>query len=350
MKHLMVKTVIVTILLAVLLGCTSRAKSNRAVEASSPTSPKCAQDRHVRTSSTRADSLYFLNTRSGWAILNNGLYQTVDGGKTWELLNHNGIGLQALIFVDDMNGWGYSDQWQTERRSSLVFRSEDGGRSWRQALELPTPIYSIDFVDKLVGYVSGRWYPIQMTNDGGQTWQKIEGVAEGVKIIHFLNEREGWGYGNGIWYTDDCGLTWTEKVSSDSFEGDLYAGAFVDNSGYLVGSNGQVWRSGSGRVWQQVTNLPLKAEALTAADFISAKEGWLSGWLKKGDGVRNGTGIVLHTMNGGDSWQVSSRWPSGIGSIKFVNSDEGWATDGDGKLLHTSDAGKSWKIKQLPQT
>ena len=350
MKLPEVKILIIAASLLLLIGCTLRAKSSRAIEASSPISPKCGNERHSRRSAQRAISLYFLNTRSGWVILGDGLYQTVDSGKTWTLLNHNEMGLQALIFVDDVNGWGYSDQWQTIRRSSLIFRSQDGGHSWREVLEIPTPIYSIDFLDKQVGYVSGRWYPMQITSNGGETWQKIEGVPEGLKVIYFLNEREGFGYGDGIWHTDDCGLTWKEKVSSESFDGDLYAGAFVDTSGYLVGSNGQVWRTGSGSVWQQVTNLPVKAEALTAADFISAKEGWLSGWLKKGDGVSNGTGVVLHTMNGGDSWQVSSRWSSGVGSIKFMNSNEGCATDGNGDLLHTSDAGQSWNIQRLPQT
>lgn len=69
-------------------------------------------------------------------------------------------------------------------------------------------------------------YPIQLTNDGGETWQKIEGGEEGLKVIHFINEREGWGYGNGIWHTDDCGLTWTESVSSQTFEGD-YTRAYL---------------------------------------------------------------------------------------------------------------------------
>src|SRR3989442_911965 len=98
MKHLLVRTIIVAISLALLLGCTSRAKSNLAFHSSSPILPTCAKDRHLRISSQRADSLYFLNTGSGWAILGSGLYQTVNGGKTWELLNHNEIGLQAVIF------------------------------------------------------------------------------------------------------------------------------------------------------------------------------------------------------------------------------------------------------------
>lgn len=110
-------------------------------------------------SSQHADELYFLNANLGWVILGSGLYQTVDGGKTWTLLNRNDLGLQAVIFVDQLNGWGYVDAWQTERRSSLVFRSRDAGHAWQKVLELPTPIYSVDFLDKTVGYASGRCIP-----------------------------------------------------------------------------------------------------------------------------------------------------------------------------------------------
>ena len=328
-----------------MLGCRSRAEKTSEVTSDARMAPECVKGRHNRNSLQRADSLYFLNSPLGWAILAHGLYRTTDGGSTWVLLNRNESNLQSLIFVDESTGWAYTDEWQTERRSSSVFQTQDGGRSWRKVLEIPTPIYSIDFLDKQVGYVRGRWYPMQMTINGGRTWQEIEGAEEGMKILYFVDERKGWGYGNGLWRTDDCGLSWTEVISSDGFNGELYAGTFVDNSGYLVGSDGQFWRTSNAQTWQQA-NLPLKMEVLTGVEFISAKEGWISGWIRKGDAIRSGPGAILHTTNGGDSWEVASRWPVGVGSVRFLNSINGLAIDSNGNLMHTNDGGKHWKVNQ----
>jgi photosystem II stability/assembly factor-like uncharacterized protein len=119
MKRALIQVVIITVSQFLVAGCASRAEDQKQ---SSGISAQCVRDRHTRISSQRADQLYFLNPHLGWVILGRGLYQTVDGGKTWTLLNGNDLGLQAVIFVDQLNGWGYVDAWQTERRSSLVFR------------------------------------------------------------------------------------------------------------------------------------------------------------------------------------------------------------------------------------
>src|SRR2546421_2823887 len=199
MKRRLNGCILIALCILLLVGCASRLGSaslpNRLIK---DTGVSLKEIPHGRLSIQKASALYFLNPAIGWALTSKGLYSTRDGGKTWTFLYDDDIDLQKFIFVNDQDGWGFTNNWGTEKRSSSVFRTQDGGRSWRKVLEAGTPLYTIDFINERIGYVSGRWLPLQLTTDGGETWKNIEGNKEGIKQIFFYNEKDGYGYGDGI--------------------------------------------------------------------------------------------------------------------------------------------------------
>lgn len=79
------------------------------------------------------------------------------------------------------------------------------------------------------------------------------------------------------------------------------------------------------------------------AFFVTADEGWVAGGASEIAG-----GILLHTIDGGDHWEVQYGDPlsseRAITALRFLDTAHGWAvqrTNGASRLLHTRD-GKLW--------
>jgi photosystem II stability/assembly factor-like uncharacterized protein len=81
------------------------------------------------------------------------------------------------------------------------------------------------------------------------------------------------------------------------------------------------------------------------AFFTTAQEGWVSGGTDETHG-----GIILHTTDGGDHWEVQYGDPQSsdraVRNIRFLDGARGWAMQGTGsaaRLLHTMD-GHNWNL------
>lgn len=85
------------------------------------------------------------------------------------------------------------------------------------------------------------------------------------------------------------------------------------------------------------------ADPLHNGYFLDADHGWI---------ISYGTGLVLRTENGGDTWVIAARLDSIFYEcIYFVNKERGWICGEKGSLLQTEDGGLTWKsIKLAPET
>jgi len=96
-------------------------------------------------------------------------------------------------------------------------------------------------------------------------------------------------------------------------------------------------------IWEPVSyNADVK---LLDAFFTTAQEGWVSGGTDETHG-----GIILHTTDGGDPWEVQYGDPQSsdraVRNIRFLDATRGWAIQGTGsaaRLLHTTD-GHNWNL------
>lgn len=75
--------------------------------------------------------------------------------------------------------------------------------------------------------------------------------------------------------------------------------------------------------------------------FVNGEVGWVAGAARGGYG-----GVILHTRNGGEKWEVQLGDPASQDPeyrlLHFLDARHGWAVQYGWKLLRTSDGGKSW--------
>jgi len=143
---------------------------------------------------------------------------------------------------------------------------------------------------------------IMRTTDGGASWDSLEFSFNAFpKGIHFVSDQLGWVCceDGEIFSSTDGGTSWTEQPSGSS-------------------------------------------QNLARIQFIDANEGWVTG------GISSGSYIVLHTDDGGASWEDQS-FGSGCYScddLYFTDSQNGWICGMDNAfdrhIHHTDDGGQTW--------
>ena len=184
--------------------------------------------------------------------------------------------------------------------NGTVLRTTDGGKTWQpQQSGVTEELQRIVFIDENHGWITGQAVLLR-TENGGETWQVIrKGLKNfrNVRAIHFINSKDGWlGVDRGqILHTNDGGKNWKPQQT--------------------------------GTTHQPITHL----------HFINRNEGWAMA------PQRQSGGFILHTVDGGDYWQIQARTHQrGIG-IHFANAQSGWVVMEDGTSLLTTNGGESWK-------
>lgn len=198
------------------------------------------------------------------------VYKTTNGGISWDLLNFpyfQSTALDAVAFPDSSNGWVAGSHGQ-------IYRTLDGGKTWTwQNSGTIRTISSLCFINADEGWATGGWgdgyqYLVLKTVDGGASWQHLSfgNTAFSCADIFFTDSNNGWLCGQDnqilpqIHHTSDGGATWTRQ--------DLP----------FNGENGEV----------------------TRVRFADALEGWAS----VSSLYITPAGPVLHTTDGGNTWEV----------------------------------------------
>ncbi len=148
--------------------------------------------------------IQFLDSLNGFILNSNTLYpnlrnlRTRNGGKTWSQLPPHAQ-IQVMTFLDTLRGWGgYMDD---------MYNTVDGGLTWQFQAYLDQPdqlsMQDIEFADSLNGWAFGsRFYmgttvdDIFHTTDGGQIWyEEAVAVAQThnyIEAAQMWNKHLGW--------------------------------------------------------------------------------------------------------------------------------------------------------------
>ena len=190
-------------------------------------------------------SLDFLDTSRGWMTvasrssssdpnLSAHLYQTTDGGASWQLVPSASPPFGPVHFISPTSGWALQDK---------LLRTADGGRTWReQAVPIKFSSATPGGYEALslfgqegvleAGYPTGNFgYPVYaVTDDGGNTWQ-VRGsqfsapdpglVYNGTGPPLSFSAADGRHWRASVYdhvlATDDAGLHWTQVAASLPF-------------------------------------------------------------------------------------------------------------------------------------
>ncbi|MER3441538.1 MAG: hypothetical protein C4296_09220 [Gemmataceae bacterium] len=295
-------------------------------------------------------AVQFVDAREGWAVGDQGtIWHTIDGGQTWERQT-SGISaqLRAVHFVDAFHGYAVGLECGPTGRDSVgvVLRTEDGGVRWTRATDQVVPaLFAVRFVDRQRGLAAGSTSPLYpsgvlATTDGGQTWRPV------------LAEPQPWL--SLAWHKDHVLLTgprgtWQPlrrllplPLRTTPSPASILAVHMHGRSAWVAGQGGLVGLLEDIADEKVQLQAILPDEVRDAWDFHAMAWHDDRGWL-----VGRPGSVVLHTWDGGRSWQTfSTGQPVPLHGLFFLDDNRGWAVGDLGLILHTDDGGRTWRVQK----
>jgi photosystem II stability/assembly factor-like uncharacterized protein len=303
----------------------------------------------------------------------------------------------SVDFVDAQNGWVAG--LTSGPRPSVVYRTRDGGASWKKVVSGPGAggggFAEVAFATPSLGIYS--WGQVLHTADGGRTWTSVDSNNAHFADAEFASSRIGWAVawygtarsGGAISRTADGGSHWQEqkRLVGDSGFGDFVAVSCPTPSACFALKRGRrdgVWLTGNGgRSWTRrvLPANPAVAEPHQEYDayldvcFPSRTTGWAVGAggtiLTTTDAGRSWTfqqtptdhdlvavefcdalhglavgddGTIVRTVDGGSHWTTVRSGTTGtLADVCVIDTKRAWAVGWDGVRLQTQDGGKTWK-------
>jgi photosystem II stability/assembly factor-like uncharacterized protein len=189
-----------------------------------------------------ASSMAFVSPERGFFLDRaQGVYRTVDGGRTWRLGNAGAP--VAIAFAPD-NLTGYVLTRTPDERAAAVLKTTDAGETWTLRClvrDISVTDVSMAFSDTSTGYLRAG-ASLKMTTDGGRTWQALTAkVPYDVSNIVVAGSI-GWMIGSHEFsYTLDGGKRWT--VRQVDFPAHVVTFTVLGpETGYVAGRHGMIYR------------------------------------------------------------------------------------------------------------
>ncbi len=272
----------------------------------------------------------------------NGVYKSTDGGETWQHLGLVETRHIARILIDPRNpdvvmvaALGHTFGPHEERG---VYRSTDGGRSWKKVLYKDNITGAVDLCfepgNPRVVYAM-LWYAVRKagrrgesygpgsglykSTDEGVTWTQIKGnglpagdwgrsgvaVApntRGQRVYFILDAKEKNG---GLYRSDDGGASWKKATEDKRIHGFWYMSEiFVDpkNPDVVYVPSQNLYRSNDG------------GHTFTAIKGAPGGDDYHSVWIDPTNSQRIMLGVdqgATISLNGGESWSTWYNQPTG---------------------------------------
>ena len=300
-------------------------------------------------------SAAFFDLTNAWIVTGDrDLLLTHDGGVTWEKTAARSVnGFECVSFIDGEQGWTTNDL-------GVVWSTQDGGRTWRTISSIGHgggfSIDQIKFEDEHNGWMLEP-FSVWRTTDGGSSWTQKE-YDTLLASACFVN-RVAWVFDQDnrlFLFTPDGGDTSQVRyIPGKDGDGDLRgiyclnenAGWITRGSGSPEFGNNRLYRTQDGGETWLTKEIPGSRTIIDAVYFRDDNEGWVAGSEKipgpdRADGF---TGLILHTRDGGQTWEEQRTGVQDLGynTIYFSDARHGWLSGYD-KVYRTDDGGKSWTV------
>jgi hypothetical protein len=163
--------------------------------------------------------LEFVSATQGWAVGQDTILATADGGAHWTAQLSGTLNLTSVDFISAQDGWAVG--------TTSLLATTDGGAHWAALSEPCQTIRSVHFISPTTGYaVAGGQNPgggdpempnvdgvVLTTGDGGHTWHAMATPAD-AQTVCFSDQQHGWLGADGLLYrTENGGASWTVLTS-----------------------------------------------------------------------------------------------------------------------------------------
>jgi photosystem II stability/assembly factor-like uncharacterized protein len=199
-----------------------------AASASGAAGTACASAQAASVAAGSLTGLEFVSAEQGWAVGQDTILATTDGGARWTAQLSGRLNLTSADFINGQDGWAVG--------TTSLLATTDGGAHWT-ALPEPCPVIrSVHFVSPSTGFavaggvnVSGADPTVPATGgrvlatrDGGHAWYPLATPANAQSVC-FSDSRHGWLGADGLLYrTADGGAHWTVLTSMTGALGSGY--------------------------------------------------------------------------------------------------------------------------------
>ena len=272
------------------------------------------------------------------------VYSTSDQGSTWNTeftaigndCKMDIIGHDTIFYITDENGL-------------CVYRSFDGGENFDRILTEHSIYYSgVDFFDVNNGIVYGMGR-ILKTADAGATWEEVSiGSMQNVDFddVEYVSASQIIAVGSGyidipdIWISNDGGSTWEGIEGFDS----IYpqeAWFLDENIGFIGGTRKIIKTVDGGETWDSTYCSQNRYIGISDFYFPTQEIGYAVGL----GGLK-----MLKTTDGGDNWYpIQIDVTSGLTAVHFFDENHGIVMGENGIVLRTDNGGTTF-IEEHPAT
>jgi hypothetical protein len=218
--------------------------------------------------------IQFVSAGQGWAVGQDVILATTDGGAHWRVQRSGRLNLTAVDFVNGQDGWAAGN--------SSLLATTDGGAHWT-ALPEPCPVIrSVHFISPSAGFAvaggrnDGGYSPampdmggvVLATSDAGRTWRPLAAPANAQSVC-FSDPAHGWlGAAGRLYRTVDGGRQWSGALTPAS--GDDGAGFTAEMTVQCAG-DGSAWALsiGPGAEMSQAPHIGYHADAAGATGIFA---------------------------------------------------------------------------------
>jgi len=327
--------------------------------------------------------IYFTNldmitANAGWALTDQSVLRTLDGGTTWTNVDPSGWSDQIPptngFFLDANLGWlVQSDPVDFEK--GKVFRTVDGGTSWK-TFDTAFGAGALYFLDAQNGWIlsglgagaGSEGIAIFATQDGGATWVEtyrrdtgaqepageipLSGIKQGIA---FRDLQHGW-VGGSVPADDITYLYATDNGGSNFHQQNLTLPSSISTA--MLSLDAPIFHTTTAGV------LPVYLYTATQSyvDFYTTIDGgvtWtptipvpslgrFSAPTMTDFFVWDGT-VFYRSSDGGITWQEITpniSLDQMVGTLDFIDGQNGWVTwvdaNNNSGLYRTTDGGSTW--------
>ncbi|MFH0757538.1 MAG: YCF48-related protein [Bacteroidota bacterium] len=275
------------------------------------------------------NSIFFLNELEGWITTTwSGILSTKDGGQSWSIYNDfwEWDWAGPVVFTSSLTGY---------RSGRFVHKTSDGGAVWTEisnsgnGLPFSSEYGDIFFINDTIGWVS-CFLPnighIARTLDGGETWSVVFSGPSAFGF-HFIDINTGWCINQyGVQMTTDGGYTWQQ------FPLNCKSLFITGNTGYASGRGGIIAKQKlHDNLWTRLDKNILDNEKINDIFFNDPELGFIAA----------DSGKILRTANGGKSWELKRISDTELDNLYFTDAATGWLSDRSA-IYHTADSGNTW--------